>query len=259
MYRRHIITSVMFMLCVVVFFGIIYPAIVTGVGAVVFPWRADGSFVKRDGVVVGSSLIGQNFLNKQGNPDPRFFQPRPSAADYDSESSEASNLGPSDPREVGFIAGFNTLDLNGNPSPTNVFATKADPFCVPMDATSGDPVYGPPITTGDKYAKNPDGSYQCDPNTVPERVIAYRQMYNLPASVKVPIDAVTASASGLDPDISIANALLQAPAVAAANHLPAAEVIALVKRHENGYQWGFLGEKTVNVLDLNLALQNLKA
>jgi len=259
MYRRHILTSVMFMLCVVVFFGIIYPAIVTGVGAVVFPWRASGSLITRNGQVVGSSLIGQEFLNKQGNPDPRYFQPRPSAAGsgYNAISSGASNLGPSDPREVGFVPGLNTVDLNGNTSATNPFATKDDPYCVPMDASSGSPQPSP--SAGEKFAKNSDGSYQCDPNTVPERVLAYRQMYNLPASVKVPIDAVTASASGLDPDISIANAMLQAPAVAAARHLPAVEVITLVKSHENGYQWGFLGEKTVNVLDLNLALDALHA
>jgi K+-transporting ATPase ATPase C chain len=260
MYRRHILTSVMFMLCVVVFFGIVYPAIVTGVGAVVFPWRANGSFITRNGQIVGSALIGQEFLDKQGNPDPSWFQPRPSAAGngYNAESSGASNLGPEDPREVGFIPGLNTLDLNGNPSKTNVFATSSDPYCVPMDATSGNVVWDPPITTGDKYAKNKDGSYQCDSNTVPERVLAYRSMYGLAASVKVPIDAVTASASGLDPDISIANAMLQAPTVAGARHLPVAEVVALVKRHENNYQWGFLGEKTVNVLDLNLALAGLK-
>jgi len=105
---------------------------------------------------------------------------------------------------------------------------------------------------------NPDGTYACYSSTVPERVLAYRQLNNLAPKVKVPVDAVTASASGLDPDISIANARLQAPRVAAARNLPVATVLGLVNRHVNGYQWGFLGEKTVNVVDLNLALDGLK-
>ena len=95
---------------------------------------------------------------------------------------------------------------------TNPYATPSDPYCVPVQATDKD---GNDIT--DKagnavYEKNKDGTYVCDPNTVPERVLAYRQLNGLGANVKVPVDAVTASASGLDPDISIANADLQAHA-----------------------------------------------
>ena len=111
---------------------------------------------------------------------------------------------------------------------------------------------------GQRYARNPDGSYVCDPNTVPERAIAYRTFNGLPASAPVPIDAVTASGSGLDPDISVRNALDQAPRVARARHLPARQVISLVHRHAQGRQWGFLGEPTVNVLDVNLALDRLR-
>ena len=75
--------------------------------------------------------------------------------------------------------------------------------------------------------------------------------------MKVPVDAVTASGSGLDPDISIANADLQAPRVAKARHLPLATVMAQVKAHTDGRALGFLGEKAVNVLELNLALDKL--
>jgi len=92
---------------------------------------------------------------------------------------------------------------------------------------------------------------------VPERVLAYRALNNVPANVKIPVDAVTASGSGLDPDISPANADLQAARVATARHLDVATVMALIKQHTNGRQLGFLGEKTVNVLDLNLALDKL--
>jgi potassium-transporting ATPase KdpC subunit len=89
---------------------------------------------------------------------------------------------------------------------------------------------------------------------VPERAIAYRQFNGMAPGASVPADAVTASGSGLDPDISVQNALDQAPRVARARHLAAATVIALVDRYTQGREWGFLGESTVNVLELNLAL-----
>jgi K+-transporting ATPase ATPase C chain len=107
---------------------------------------------------------------------------------------------------------------------------------------------------GQQYAKTAAGSYVCDPNTVPERAIAYREFNGLPRNATVPVDAVTASGSGLDPDISIANAMDQADRVARVRHLPRQEVIDLVHRYTEGRQLGFLGEPTVNVLELNLAL-----
>jgi K+-transporting ATPase ATPase C chain len=94
----------------------------------------------------------------------------------------------------------------------------------------------------------------CDPNTVPEWALAYRQFNGLAANAPVPVDAVTASGSGLDPDISAQNALDQAPRVALARHVPVQQVIALVHRYTQGREWGFLGESTVDVLELNLAL-----
>jgi len=258
MLRRHLFTSLILTAIVGIGLGVVYPVVVWGIGQVAFSYRANGSFVKQNGKVVGSALIGQEFLNKAGNPDPRYFQPRPSDAGtgYVATSSGASNLGPSNPLLVGFIAGFNSVDLDGNPSATNPFATAADPMCVPMDAATGDPVTSP--SAGEKFARNSDGSYVCDPNTVPERAILYRQLNNLPANEKVPVDAVTASGSGLDPDISVANADLQAPRVAAARDLPVGTVMALVAQHTDAPQWGFLGDKTVNVLDLNLALDALQ-
>ena len=258
MFRRHLITSFALTAVVAVSLGLLYPLAMTGVGKALFPWRTEGSFLKVNGKVVGSSLIGQEFLGKDGNPDPRYFQPRPSAAGsgYDPTSSGASNLGPSDPRLVGFIPGFNTVDLNGNTSKTNPFATQDDPYCVPTDP-SGTAVTSP--SAGQRYAKNPDGSYACDSNTVPERVAAYRQLNGLAANVAVPVDAVTGSASGLDPDISVANADLQAARVAKARGLPESTVTHLVAAHTNSPQLGVLGEKTVNVLDLNLALDALHA
>jgi K+-transporting ATPase ATPase C chain len=176
--------------------GIAYPLVSTAVAQALFPHRANGSFIKAHGTVVGSSLIGQSFLQKDGTADPRDFQPRPSAAGsgYDPTRSGATNLGPSNPKLLDAVAA---------------------------------------------------------------RVAAYRAFNDLPAGTAVPVDAVTNSASGLDPDISLANARLQAPRVASARNLPASQVLTLVDQHASGPAWGFVGEKTVNVLDLNLALDRL--
>ena len=172
--------------------------------------------------------------------------------------SEASNLGPSNPLLIGFVPGVNSVGLDGQPSKTNPFATPADPFCVPVDTTSAAaPVTSP--TPGQKYAKNSDGTYVCDPNTVPERAIAYRAEFGLAPNAQVPVDAVTASGSGLDPDISIANADIQAPTVARARNLPLAQVQQLITANTTGRSLGVLGDPGVNVLNLNLALDRLGA
>jgi K+-transporting ATPase ATPase C chain len=92
---------------------------------------------------------------------------------------------------------------------------------------------------------------------VAERVAAYRSENGLAADARVPVDAVTASGSGLDPDISVANARLQAARVARARGIAVGRVLTLVERHTNPRAWGFLGERTVNVLGLNLALDRL--
>lgn len=255
--RRNFIPSLILTGFVLVFL-VIYVAVVYGIGQVAFKSKTDGSLITRNGVVVGSSLIGQAFTDAKGNPLTQYFQPRPSATSpypYNASASAASNLGPSDPREVGFIPGFNTVGLNGTPSKTNPFATKADPYCVPLDAKTGNPVISP--TPGEKFQMS-GGTYACDPNTVPERAIAYRQLNGLPASVKLPVDAVTASSSGLDPDISIMNADLQAPRVAKVRGLPLPTVMSLVKKYTTGRALGFLGEPGVNVLELNLALDRMR-
>ena len=93
---------------------------------------------------------------------------------------------------------------------------------------------------------------------IDQRVKAYRELNGLSAATKVPVDAVTASGSGLDPDISIANAWLQAKRVADARGLSERRVLALIDEHTSGRSLGFLGEKAVNVLELNLALDALR-
>jgi len=253
LFGRHLIPGAIMLLVVTLAFGFGYPLVVTGLSQLFFRHQADGSLLYSRGKLAGSALLGQEFTDSKGNPLPRYFQPRPSdaGAGYDGSSSGASNLGPSNPLLTGFVAGVNTVGLDGKPSAVNPFATRADPACVPTDP-QGNPVTSP--APGQRYARAADGSYVCDPDTIPERAIAYRQFNGLAPDAPVPADAVTASASGLDPDISVQNALDQAPRVARARHLPASRVIALVHRYTQGRQWGFLGEPVVNVVELNLAL-----
>jgi K+-transporting ATPase ATPase C chain len=253
MIRRILGPAAALAILLAVLTGILYPLSVWAIGQVAFNHRANGSFITQNGKAIGSSLIGQSFEDKSGNPDPRYFQPRPSAVSYNAAGSGASNLGPADARLIGFVPGLNIT------AKTNAYATPTDPSCVPVQATDKN---GKPVT--DKagnavYEKNKDGTYVCNPNTVPQRLLAYRAFNAVPTGTKVPVDAVTASDSGLDPDISPANAYLQAPRVANARHLPLAAVNNLIKTHTDDPQLGFLGEKTVNVLDLNLALAKLKA
>jgi potassium-transporting ATPase KdpC subunit len=262
--RRQFIPAVLSMVVFTVLLGIGYGLVVTGVAQLAFRDKADGSIVERGGKKIGSSLIGQAFVDKDGNAIPKYFQSRPSsasgvdgntAAGYDPTLSSGSNLGPSNPALVGFIPGFNTVDLKGKSSKTNPFASADDPYCVPDDK-DGKAVVSPTADT--KYKKNDDGSYVCDANTVPQRTLAYRDLNKLSRKTKLPVDAVTASASGLDPDISVANARLQAKRVAGERNLSVARVRKLIDDHTSGRDLGVLGEKTVNVLELNLALDEIK-
>src|SRR5262249_54871036 len=153
-----------------------------------------------NGRVVGSAWIGQTFT------DAKYFHPRPQEDAYVAGAqgggtySFGSNFGPTDPRLIGNVPGVN-LDSKTNPD-----ATAEDPFGV-KDAKTG----------------------ACNTDTVPERVLAYRAENHLSPSAPVPVDAVTASASGLDPGISVANARLQAQRVATARGMQVAAVLALVK------------------------------
>lgn len=184
---RQLKPAVVMLAVFTLIFGLAYPLAVTAVGQVAFHDRANGSLIERDGVVVGSSLIGQSFTA------PKYFHSRPSAAGagYDGAASSGSNLGPQSP------------DLLA---------------------------------------------------AVEERAIAYREANGLATGAMVPVDAVTASASGLDPHISIANARLQAPRVADERGLTVEAVRALVDEHTAGRDLGVLGEPAVNVVTLNLAL-----
>jgi K+-transporting ATPase ATPase C chain len=202
--RAQFVAALRALLVLTVVTGVLYPLVVTGLAQVVFNHEANGSLVERDGDVVGSSLLGQQFTGDE------YFQSRPSAAGAAASGSFVDGE-PADPDDLtGVASGASNL------GPTN-----------------------PALL-----------------DTVAERVAAYRELNGLDADQPVPVDAVTASGSGLDPSISVANARLQAPRVAEARGMNVDEVTRLVDDHTSGRSLGFLGEPGVNVLELNLALDD---
>jgi K+-transporting ATPase ATPase C chain len=217
--RRQLLPALLMMIVMTVLLGLVYPFVVLGIGQVAFNDKADGSLVEKDGEPVGSELIGQSFADEKGNPLPEYFQPRPSAATGADGSSPAGY----DP----------TLSLGSNLGPSNpCFVPVPDEPCL--------------RNNGDEKA-----------SVIADAVEAYRELNGLDEDTPIPVDAVTSSGSGLDPDISVANAKLQAPRVADERGLDVDEVLDLIDDHTSDPQLGFLGEKRVNVLKLNLALDEL--
>lgn len=249
--RSYLRPAIVLLLALTVITGFLYPGVVTAVAQVAFNRQANGSMITTaDGRTVGSSLIGQAF------DDPKYLWGRPSAAGtgYDANSSAGTNLGPTDPRLVGFVPGVNTVGLDGSRSATNPFATPADPYCVPTDP-DGKAVLSP--SADQAYARNPDGSYVCYGSTIPERAIAYRAANGLASDASVPVDIITASASGFDPQISPAAAETQIARIATARSIDPSLVRGAVARHTDQPLFGFIGEPAVNVLLVNLDLDKL--
>jgi K+-transporting ATPase ATPase C chain len=193
--RPALASSVLFMLVT----GLAYPLATTAIAQVLFPSQARGSLVERDGALIGSAIIGQDFQQ------PTYFHPRPSATTA--------------------------------PDPADSTKSVDQPYNAALSAASN---LGP---TSKKLL-----------DAVAARALAYRKENGLGADTQVPVDAVTASASGLDPDISLANARLQIGRVARTRGLPEQQLQVLVERETTPRQLGLLGEPRVNVLQLNLAL-----
>lgn len=201
---RELKPAILLVLVFVVLTGIAFPLVMTGVSKAIFPSQANGSLIEKDGKVIGSSLIGQNFA------DPKYFHPRPSNAGsgYDAANSSGTNLGPTSGK---LIDGIHKKTADGKDDPGNF-----------------------------------DG--------LVDLAAAYRKENGLAENTPVPADAVTRSGSGLDPEISPANAELQVVRVAKARSLSADAVKKLVTENTAGRTLGVLGEPRVNVLKLNLAL-----
>ena len=182
--NRNLRTAVLMTVVTTIVLGVIYPLVVTAIAQAIFPDKANGQLIERNGTGIGSRLIGQGFSS------PGYFRPRASATStpYDAANSGGSQLGPTNKKLIDAVK-------------ANVEAARKE---------------------------NPD--------------------------MPVPIELVTASASGFDPHLSPAGAAFQVPRVARERGLPTAEVERLVNVHTEGRQLGFLGERRVNVLELNLAL-----
>jgi K+-transporting ATPase ATPase C chain len=187
--RKDLLTSLLAVIVMTVFLGLVYPLAITGISEVVFPGNADGSKVSFNGKVVGSSLIGQEFKGRA------YFHSRPSATEYS-----------------GNVTFF------GNVSPNSVGAREE----------------------------------------VREYMKAYLHLEKpfdkSLTSEDIPVDAVTQSASGVDPHISEANARIQAHRIAAVRQIPLGQVEDLISANTDGRFLGLLGEPGVNVLELNIAL-----
>jgi K+-transporting ATPase ATPase C chain len=198
---REIRPAIVFIVALTVITGLLYPFVMTGIAGVVFPYQAQGSLIERDGKVVGSALIGQDFTSAG------YFHGRPSAT-VAPDPNDSTKTVP---------APYNAANSGGsNLGPTNKAL---------IDRVQGD--------------------------------VEKLQQEN--RSAQVPIDLVTTSGSGLDPDISPAAALFQVPRVAKARNMPEDRVRQLVDEHVEGRTLGFLGEPRINVLALNLALDRAAA
>jgi potassium-transporting ATPase KdpC subunit len=229
----------MMMLVMTVLTGLVYPAVITGISQVVFRDQANGSLIVSNGQVVGSRLIGQNFTK------PEYFHPRPSAAGsgYDPTASSGSNLGPTSAK---LINGTTKIDEKKNEVVDfDGIEDRIVHYCVDNDIPFDSSM---PL---DRF-KDPQGNLD-DVKLIKAFNDDKAPMVFTPKT-PIPADAVTTSASGLDPHISPGNAQAQAARVAKTRGVSVEQVQGLIAQHTDGRSLGFLGEPGVNVLELNLAL-----
>jgi potassium-transporting ATPase KdpC subunit len=281
---RQYSAALRMLLIFTVIVGVAYPLFITLVAQIPgLKSRADGSLLKVNGQVVGSKLIGQGFTDSDGNPLPQYFQSRPSAAGdgYDPTASSASNLGPEsivdtlpdpvDKSDTGTQSLLTQVCSRSLAIGKMYGVDGSRPFCTPngVGAVLGVFWSGPgyhghvsrvvslnqtapatpfmPTYKGVKVQLAKFGEDYAKGQVVPIRGDA-------PAKPAVPADAVTASGSGLDPEISPAYAKLQEAEVAKTRGITVPQVDALVKKYDKGRDLGFMGEPRVNVLQLNVAL-----
>ena len=227
------------MLVFTVLTGLLYPAAMTGIAKIIFPRQANGSLVTVNGKIVGSTLIGQNFSKDE------YFHPRPSAAGngYDATASSGTNLGPTSAK---LLRGTTKMDDKKNEVVDfDGISLRLVHYCLDNDIPYESSV---PL---DQF-KNAKGDLD-DVKLIKAFNDDKTPLMFKPKS-PIPADAVTASASGLDPHISAANAEIQAGRVATARKASAEQVKQLIAQSTEGADLGFLGEPRVNVLMLNIAL-----
>jgi potassium-transporting ATPase KdpC subunit len=219
--------------------GLLYPAVMTGVSELIFPRQANGSLVTVNGNVVGSSLIGQSFAK------PEYFHPRPSAAGngYDPTQSGGTNLGPTSAK---LLHGTTTTDDKGKETVSfDGIEDRLVHYCLDNNLPYQSSV---PLDHFKDAQGNLDDVKLIDAFNDPKAPLVFT------AEAPIPPDAVTASASGLDPQISPANAEIQAARVAKSRGVTPDQVNQLISQFTKRAGWGFWGEPRVNVLLLNIAL-----
>ncbi len=219
--------------------GLLYPAVMTGVSELIFPKQANGSLITVNGKVVGSALIGQPFAK------PEYFHPRPSAAGngYDATASGGSNLGPTSAK---LLRGTIKMDDKKNEIVDfDGINLRIVHYCVDNDI---------PYESSVPLDQFRDSHGDLDDVKLIKAFNDDKAPLLFSAKAPIPPDAVTASASGLDPHISPANAETQASRVAKARGVSADQVKQLIPQSTDRADLGFLGEPRVNVLMLNIAV-----
>jgi potassium-transporting ATPase KdpC subunit len=219
--------------------GLLYPAVMTGLSALIFPKQAGGSLVAVNTTVVGSKLIGQSFTK------PEYFHPRPSAAGngYDATASNATNLGPTSAK---LLHGTTKMDDKGREIVDfDGIEDRLVHYCVDNDI---------PYQSSVPLDRFQDSQGHLEDVKLIDAFNDGKHPLVFTAQRPVPPDAVTASSSGLDPAISPRNAEIQAARVAKARGVAPDQVKALIPQFTERPDWGFLGEPRVNVLLLNIEL-----
>ena len=226
--KRDIITSAIGILVLTLLLGILYPLVITGVSQVAFPGNANGQQLKLAGKLVGSKIIGQSFeyqVVKDGKP--QLTSTKGPLLKPDLRYFQIRPSGTGEPYVAGGTPDNAAASAFSNLGPNNT-ATE--------QAIAGN------IAAYIALDKAPDGT-PYDPGGL--------------TAAKVPVDAADSSASGIDPDISPANADIQAHRIAAVRHLSLTKVQALISSYTHGRGLGFSGEPGVDVLELNLALDRV--